>query len=74
MTAIETTTIQHIPAVSLEERRDMLAARLETGFQKIEQAERIGTDTTRWEHAWMRLLNEYEQICDQIQSRPARRS
>jgi hypothetical protein len=69
MAALETTTIQQIPAVSLEQRRDTLAARLETGFQKIEQAENAGTDTTRWEQAWLRLLKEYELICDQLDSR-----
>lgn len=70
MTAIETTSIQQIPAVSLEERRDILAARLETGYQKIEEAVNGGADTVRWEQAWLRLLKEYEQVCDQIRSRP----
>jgi hypothetical protein len=68
MAALETTTIEQIPAVSLEQRRDTLAARLETGFQKIEQAEKAGTDTARWEQAWLRLLREYEMICDQLHS------
>lgn len=70
MTALEATIMEQIPVVSLEIRRDTLAARLDTGFDKIEEATRQGKDTTRWEDAWTRLLSEYEGICDQINDRP----
>jgi hypothetical protein len=72
MATVESTIIEQIPVLSLEQRRDTLAARLEMGFEKIEQAEREGQDTARWEQAWLRLLEEYEGICDQIAARPVR--
>jgi hypothetical protein len=74
MTHLETTYVDTMPPVSLEQRRDTLAARLDTGFEKIEQAERAGTDVKRWEDAWLRLLAEYEDICDQIAGRPLARA
>jgi hypothetical protein len=71
MIELETTSvIDHAGIVSLETRRDTLAARLETGFNKIEEAERAGQDITRWEQAWNRLLTEYEDVCNQIARRP----
>jgi hypothetical protein len=72
MATVESTIIEQIPVLSLEQRRDTLAARLEMGFEKIEQAEREGKDTVRWEQAWLQLLKEYEGVCDQIASRPVK--
>ena len=66
--------IDHAGIVSLETRRDTLAARLDAGFDKIEQAERAGQDVTRWEQGWHRLLEEYVSICDQIERRSERRA
>jgi hypothetical protein len=54
---------------SLEDRRDTLYARLERGFETIAQAEAEGKDVSGWEQAWVRLLREYEAVCDQIRGR-----
>jgi hypothetical protein len=70
MTHIEATIIDHVPPASLEERRDTLASRLDTGFDTIEQARNQGKDIERWEQGWLKLLREYEEVCDQIASRP----
>lgn len=69
MVALEATTLTHLPEVSLEVRRDTLYARLESGYNTIEQAARAGEDVTRWEEGWQRLLSEYEYVCDQIAGR-----
>jgi hypothetical protein len=74
MTHIEATIADHAIPVSLEERRDTLASRLDTGFDKIEQARMQGKDTERWEQGWLKLLREYEEICDQIATRPLART
>ncbi len=66
---LETMTIGEMPAVSLEERRDTLYARLDAGYARIQSAIERGEDVHRWEQGWMRLLHEYEEICDQIDRR-----
>ena len=74
MFELETTpVVDHAGFVSLETRRDTLAARLDTGFDKIEEAAKAGHDVTRWEQGWRRLLDEYETICDQIARQSERR-
>ena len=74
MSALESVGIDQMPALSLEDRRDTLAHRLNTGFDTIERANQQGRDTTHWEAAWIRLLAEYEEICDQIARRPLSRT
>jgi hypothetical protein len=69
--SLDTLSLDQMPAVSLEERRDTLYARLDSGFDKIEQAMQAGEDVTRWEHGWERLLREYEHVCEQIAARRA---
>lgn len=74
MIELETTpVVDHAGFVSLETRRDTLAARLDTGFDKIEEAERAGHDVTRWEQGWHQLLHEYEDICDRLARQSERR-
>lgn len=50
-----------------EQRRAALLMRLEDGYQQIEQALQDGKDVTRWEELWLKLLDEYERICDSLQ-------
>lgn len=51
----------------LEWRRESLAQRLEDGYRRIEQAIAAGDDVAEWERFWIRLLREYEAICDTLQ-------
>lgn len=51
----------------LEKRRDELWDRLESGYQRIEAGLNEGRDVTTWEELWIALLNEYEQVCEQLQ-------
>ncbi len=75
MIELESTgVIDHAGIMSLETRRDTLAARLDAGFDTIEQAEKDGQDVTRWEQGWHRLLQEYVDVCDQIEQRSERRA
>lgn len=69
MNSIETMSIGSVPPVSLEQRRDTLHARLNSGYDTIERAARQGKDVSRWEQGWFRLLREYQEVCDQIQAR-----
>jgi hypothetical protein len=70
MNLIET-EFHEAPPVSLEDRRATLSRRLDIGFGKIEEAARQGQDIARWEKAWLELLAEYEDVCDQLASRLA---
>lgn len=47
----------------LEERRDTLRGRLNDGYQRIEEANAAGADTSEWESFWIGLLREYEAAC-----------
>ncbi len=67
MSAVEQTiSEQFVPPMTLEQQRDMLAMRLETGFSKIEEAVARGHNVERWESAWQSLLAEYVSVCDRI--------
>ena len=57
------------PLVSLEQRRDTLYTRLAHGYDTIEQAKSDGEDVSHWEAGWLRLLREYERVCELISSR-----
>lgn len=50
-------------------RRQSLERRLDDGYGRIDQALRDGADIAAWEDFWIRLLREYESLCDDL--RPA---
>ena len=52
--------------ISLIEKRDQLVQRLTDGDQRISMGRRNGTDTSKWETGWIRLLRDYERICRQL--------
>ena len=52
---------------SLIAQRDELLQRLTTGDQRIALGRRSGTDTSRWETGWIKLLRDYERICQQLE-------
>ena len=43
-----------------------LERRLDDGYTRIEQARLDGIDTTAWEEFWVKLLVEYQSICDEL--------
>jgi hypothetical protein len=43
-----------------------LERRLDDGYTHIEQARLDGIDTTAWEEFWVKLLVEYQSICDEL--------
>ena len=43
-----------------------LERRLEDGYVRIEQAKLDGVDTSAWEEFWVKLLQEYQSICDEL--------
>lgn len=47
-------------------QRNSLVARLETGSGQIEQMRAAGESTEQWERFWVRLLHQYEQVCDKL--------
>lgn len=55
----------------LEDRRDELYRRLETGYERIETALTEGKDITDWEALWHQLLQDYEKVCDELAAAPA---
>ena len=50
----------------LAPRQRSLYLRLEDGYAQIERRMAEGKDATRWEEVWMRLLQEYERISDEL--------
>ena len=50
----------------LAHRQRSLYLRLEDGYAQIERRMAEGKDATRWEEVWMRLLQEYERISDEL--------
>ena len=53
-------------ATPLTQQREELVRRLEDGDRKIAMARSAGTDVTRLETLWIRLLREYEATCNAI--------
>ena len=53
-------------AAHLVARRNSLVSRLETGTRQIEQLRTAGEDVEELERFWVRLLMQYEQVCDQL--------
>jgi hypothetical protein len=43
-----------------------LERRLEDGYRRIELAVREGKDVSAWETFWIRLLHDYEALCDGV--------
>jgi len=43
-----------------------LEERLENGFRLIDRRREAGQEVERWEQRWLRLLREYEELCDEI--------
>lgn len=71
----EERTVEHESATSLGERRDeigtrraTLERRLDDGYRRIEAALGGGADVAAWEEFWLRLLTEYESVCDEAQA------
>ena len=55
-------------ATPLTHQREELVRRLEDGDRKIAMARSVGSDVTRLETLWIRLLREYEVTCNAIDS------
>lgn len=49
-----------------EDRRNLLERRLEDGYRRIDEAVAAGEDVAEWERFWIKLLREYESICDDL--------
>ena len=49
----------------IKRRRPVLKRRLEDGYRRIDQALDQGEDIGTWEAFWIRLLHEYESVCDE---------
>jgi hypothetical protein len=54
---------------ALVARKRELLERMEKGDQIIVKAKQEGKDTTAWEDGWIRLLREYEQVCNALGER-----
>jgi hypothetical protein len=54
------------PAADLDARRRTLEDRLDDGYQRIDQAALSGADVSEWESFWLRLLDEYEDVCREL--------
>jgi hypothetical protein len=50
----------------IADRRRVLAHRLDDGYRRIDEALRDGADVDAWEEFWIRLLQEYEEVCDEL--------
>jgi hypothetical protein len=53
-------------SADLNARRRTLEVRLDDGYQRIDQAVQSGSDVTDWESFWLRLLDEYEDVCREL--------
>jgi hypothetical protein len=47
-------------------RINSLEQRLDDGFRRIDEAALCGSDVTEWESFWIRLLEEYEGVCREL--------
>ena len=57
---------QPIEITSRMSEAAQLERRLEDGYARIEAAKFNGEDTSAWEEFWLKLLREYEAICDEL--------
>ena len=53
-------------STDLDDRRRSLEDRLDDGYRRIDQAMLSGSDVTDWESFWLRLLDEYEDVCREL--------
>lgn len=53
-------------SAELDARRRALEDRLDDGYQRIDQAALTGADVSEWESFWLRLLDEYEEVCREL--------
>lgn len=60
--------MDHVSDQMNDDPRDVLARRLDDGFDRIEQATMRGQDVAAWEGFWFGLLHEYEAICERMGS------
>jgi len=44
-----------------------LEQRLDDGYRRIENGQRLGADVTLWEDFWIDLLHQYERIAEQME-------
>ncbi|MDQ3855416.1 MAG: hypothetical protein M3281_03375 [Chloroflexota bacterium] len=54
-------TIAHLVA-----QRNSLVDRLNNGSRQIEELRAAGEDVTSWEEFWVKLLQQYERVCDKL--------
>ena len=47
-------------------QRNSLVERLNTGSRQIEEMRAAGDNVESWERFWIRLLRQYERICDRL--------
>lgn len=45
---------------------ESVARRLDDGYTRIDEGMAAGEDVDAWEEFWIRLLHEYEEICDDL--------
>lgn len=64
--SVERDALSHLVA-----KRNSLVSRLENGSHQIEQLRQVGEDVTQWEAFWVRLLRQYEQVCDELAAHEA---
>ena len=50
----------------LDAKRKFLEQRLEDGYQRIDQGALAGSDVLEWESFWIRLLDEYQDVCREL--------
>jgi hypothetical protein len=68
--AVATVEQHTLSRAQLEQQRDQLYERLDTGFGRIDAELAQGRDVTEWERLWVSLLAQYESVCRQIESAP----
>ena len=57
--------VEDTPATGVVgDQQDELARRLETGYDYIERMISAGEDVTNLEEFWIRLLRQYEAVCE----------
>lgn len=54
----------------LQRELEVLEQRLQDGERRIEEAARIGADTSAWEAFWVDLLHRYEDLYRRLNEAP----
>ncbi len=60
------TAQQRDTLAQLVAKRNELVTRLESGSRQIEEMRASGQNVDEWERFWIRLLGQYEQVCDRL--------